>query len=42
MATEMPIDPEYGRFVEGIPDEAPQEEPEEGLEVELDLSDDDL
>jgi hypothetical protein len=30
MATEFPIDPEYGRFIEGIPDEM-----EEEIEVEL-------
>ncbi len=34
MATEFPIDPEYGRFVSGIPDE-PQEE-----EMEFELPDD--
>jgi hypothetical protein len=32
MATEFPIDPEYGRFIEGIPDEAMEEE---DIEVEL-------
>ena len=30
MATEFPIEPEYGRFIEGMTDEA-----EEGVEVEL-------
>jgi len=45
MATQMPIDPEFGRFVEGIPDDASPEQPpegEEGMEVELELTDDDL
>ena len=43
MATEMPIDPEYGRFVEGVPDDASAEMPEEeGVEVELELTDEDL
>jgi len=31
MATEFPIEPEYGRFIEGMTEEVP----EEGLEVEL-------
>ena len=44
MATEMPIDPEYGRFVQGMPDDASAETPpeEEGMEVELELTDEDL
>jgi hypothetical protein len=41
MATQMPIDPEYGRFVQGTPNDAPAE-PEEGVEVPLELTDEDL
>jgi hypothetical protein len=40
MATQMPIDPEYGRFVQGIPDDAsPEQPPEEAMEVEFELTD---
>jgi hypothetical protein len=44
MATQMPIDPEYGRFVQGMPDDASAEQPqeEEGVEVPLELTDEDL
>ena len=44
MATQMPIDPEFGRFVQGIPNDASPEQPEgeEGIEVELELTDEDL
>jgi hypothetical protein len=44
MATQMPIDPEFGRFVQGMPDDASAETPpeEEGMEVELELTDEDL
>ncbi|MEN9728555.1 MAG: hypothetical protein RL434_2921 [Pseudomonadota bacterium] len=43
MATQMPIDPEYGRFVQGIPDDAsPEQPPEEAMEVEFELTDEDL
>ena len=45
MATEMPIDPEFGRFVQGMPDDASAEMPpgEEGpIEVPLELTDEDL
>lgn len=39
MATQMPIDPEFGRFVEG---QEQEEIPEEGVEVEVDLEDSEL
>ena len=45
MATQMPIDPEYGRFVQGVPDDASPEAPPEGeeaVEVEFELTDEDL
>jgi hypothetical protein len=41
---EIPIDPEYGRFVQGMPDDALAEIPPEGgegMEVELELTDED-
>jgi chaperonin GroES len=41
MATQMPIDPEFGRFVQGIPDDASPEQPPEE-EVEVELTDEDL
>lgn len=44
MATQMPIDPEFGRFIQGAPEDASAEMPpeEEGMEVELELTDEDL
>jgi hypothetical protein len=43
MATQMPIDPEYGRFVQGTPDDAsPEQPPEEAMEVEFEVTDEDL
>ena len=35
MATEFPVDPEYGRFVDGQ-----QQEPQEGVEVDMPEMDD--
>jgi len=40
MATEFPIDPEFGRFVEGMPPDADGET--EGVEVDLQLDDTDI
>jgi hypothetical protein len=43
MATQMPIDPEYGRFVQGTPgDASPEQPPEEAMEVEFEVTDEDL
>ncbi len=42
MATEFPIDPEFGRFIEGEPQDAQAEEPGEGMEVELELDESDI
>lgn len=44
MATEFPIDPEFNRFVEGIPMDAQAEGPEgeDGEEVDLELDESDL
>jgi hypothetical protein len=40
MATEFPIDPEFNRFVGGMPDDADGETP--GVEVDLELSESDI
>jgi hypothetical protein len=40
MATEFPIDPEFNRFVEGMPDDAGGETP--GVEVDLELTESDI
>ena len=37
MATEMPIDPEFNRFLDGI-----KEVPEEGIDIEMDMEDADV
>jgi hypothetical protein len=44
MATEFPVDPEFGRFVQGMPNDESAEIPEgeEGVEVPLELTDADL
>jgi hypothetical protein len=42
MATEFPIDPEFGRFVEGQPQDAGAEEPGEGMEVEFELDESEI
>jgi hypothetical protein len=44
MATQMPIDPEYGRFVQGIAGELPPEQlPEgQGVDPEINLTDENL
>ena len=47
MATEFPMDPEYGRFIDPVTgqeeeQEMPAEGVDEGMEVELDLDDSDL
>jgi hypothetical protein len=42
MATEFPIDPEFGRFIEGEPQDAGAEEPGEGMEVEFELDESEI